>query len=310
LPPLVPGGQTSAEDDVAAVPPEASAPGAGDGGDPPAQEGGGAGEGPSGDDGAEPPADAADAPGDSSDGCAPASERCSFEDEDCDGQNNEGLDCTFLASSQDALWQVDPFTGEVTLLQEIELPGIEVLFDVAVAPGGVPYATAGRKLYRIEETGPVLALENTSDAPYAIPYNPNGLAIADDGTLFISNHDPLVGSKIVRSSSPASLPELLTSIDPYTSGGDCVINKGYLLVAADDPADSGTDVLIEVPWDGPGPILVGSMGFDNVYGLSSAFGLLFGVTHAGEVLLVDETTGAAELLHETDVAFTGAANRR
>jgi hypothetical protein len=254
--------------------------------------------------------DVADAGVPEADACEPSAERCSFVDESCDGQNNEGLDCTFLASSEDALWRVDPFTGVVAHVQDVSLPGIEVLFDVAEAPGGELYATAGRKLYRIDDDGAQLALENNGAQPSAIPFNPNGLAIGYDGAVFISSHDTFVGSKVVQSQSVDELPAFLGSLSPFHSAGDCVINKGALLVAVDGAAEGASDILVELPLGGGAPIVLGELGYDGVHGLSEAFDLLFAVTASGEVLLVDEGDGSTTLLFDVDIDFTGAASLR
>lgn len=242
-------------------------------------------------------------------------ERCSFEDEDCDGRLNNDLNCTFLASSELSLWRIDPFAQTIELELQVDMPGTEVIFDIDQAPDGNIYATSGaRKLYRIEQQGPVEIFGGVTASSSPIPRNPNGLAIGDQGDIFISNHDALVGGRVVTTDSLDTDPELMAVLEPYNSSGDCVIDKGSLLVSAvnlddEDTADI-TDLLIRVPFNGADPILIGSMGFLEVYGLSSSFDLLFAVTQDGKVLLVDRDTGAAELLFETDVRFTGAANRR
>lgn len=242
-------------------------------------------------------------------------ERCSFEDEDCDGQLNNDLDCTFLASSGDALWRVDPFAQRVELEFEVDMPPGEQIFDIDQAPDGNVYATSGaRKLYRIAAQGPVEVFAGTSSSNSPVPRNPNGLAIGDDGTVFISNHDALVGGRVVSTNSLDVPPALLKVLDPYNSSGDCVIDKGSLLVSAvnleDDESVGITDLLIRVPFDGSDPVLLGSFGFLEVYGLSSSFDRLFAVTGDGKVVLVNRDTGASELLFESDISFTGAANRR
>lgn len=242
-------------------------------------------------------------------------ERCSFEDEDCDGRLNNDLDCTFLASSEGALWRVDPFAQTIDLAFEVTLPGTEKIFDIDQAPDGSVYATTGsRKVYRVEHEGPVEVFGGTTTSNSPVPRNPNGLAIGDDGTFFISNQDALVGGRVVATGSLNEDPELLQVLDPYDSSGDCVIDKGSLLVSAvnldDDDTYGITDLLIRVPFDGSNPALIGSFGFLDVYGLSSSFDKLFGVTADGKVLFIDRDTGAAELLFETQISFTGAGNRR
>ena len=242
-------------------------------------------------------------------------ERCSFEDEDCDGSLNNDLNCTFLASSSFSLWRIDPFAQTIELELDVDMPGTEIIFDIDQAPDGNIYATSNaRKLYRIEQGGPVEVFGGTTPSNSPIPRDPNGLAIGDQGDIYISNRDALVGGRVVTTDSLDTDPEFMSALEPYDSSGDCVIDKGSLLVSAvnlddEDTADI-TDLLIRVPFNGDDPILIGSLGFLGVYGLSSSFDLLFAVTQDGKVLHVDRDTGAAELLFDTDVQFTGAANRR
>jgi hypothetical protein len=236
-------------------------------------------------------------------------ERCSFEDEDGDGENNEGLECTFFAATEDAIWRVDPFAGVVTWDRDADLPGVLEIFDLGMAPDGHLYATAGRKIFRIDATEMVEVLGESESGLQQIPFNPNGLAFDDTGKMYITNHDPLVGSRVVSAPSPLQPPTLLRTLGDYHSSGDCVIDKGALLFTADTQGSS-TDVLVRVPWQGTALEVVGDLGWDGVYGLSSAYGYLFGVTHAGAVLRIDSETGSTELLFETGHSFTGAANVR
>ncbi|MFZ9887934.1 MAG: hypothetical protein ACO3JL_10570 [Myxococcota bacterium] len=248
--------------------------------------------------------------------CQPSGERCSFVDEDCDGENNEGLDCTFLASTKSGLYQVDPFAQTATLLRTVSFPVVsEYIFDIATAPGGMVYATTGaRKLYQLDPSGPVAVTltpdDNSSDSFYDLPFNPNGLAIGGDGSFYVSNFDSATSSKVVMGADLTTKPGLLTTLTGFDSAGDCVINKGALLLSADGGDGGASDILIQLPWDSLEPIVIGAFGYDGVFGLSEAFGELFGVTEDGKVLLIDSDTGAAELLFDTDLIFTGAASDR
>lgn len=232
----------------------------------------------------------------------PEAERCSFEDENCDGQINEGLDCTFLASSGTAVWRVDPFLGTTEHLMDVDAPGIDILFDLDVDLDGSLLATAGRTLYRVANDGSLTALETGR-----LPFNPNGLAVSSDGSVFIANHDTLVGSRVVRAASSSDAAEFFSALDPWDSSGDCVHHKNELFITA---SGQGEDHLIVMDTTTGDLGEVGGMGVVGVMGMSSAFGLLFGVTNAGDIVRIDPNTAVTEVLHSTDVAFTGAANRR
>ncbi len=234
--------------------------------------------------------------------CQPVGERCSFVDEDCDGVNNDGLDCTFLAASNGALWRVDPFAGTVDHVLDVTRFGSETLFDIDSAPDGSVLATAGRSLYRVGDNGTLTTLVSGR-----LPFNPNGLAVDDDGTVFVANHDRLVGSKIVRASSPGVEPSFFTSLGELDSSGDCVRHKTLLLVTV---VGEGSDRLARVDLETGDVSVLGDTGFSGVMGLASAFDELWGLTGDGGVLRVDENNGEATLVFESDIPFTGAASRR
>jgi hypothetical protein len=233
--------------------------------------------------------------------CQPTGERCSFVDENCNGENNEGLDCTFVAVSNDTVFRVDPFGGTVTAVTGVERFGAEVLFDVDTGPDGTLWATAGRSLYRVETDGSLTAV-----VAGTLPFNPNGLAVGPDGSVFVSNHDRLVGSKVVSAPTTTTAPAFFASLDDLHSSGDCVRHKRTLLVSV---VGDGSDRLASVDLETHEVSIVGDLSFDGVMGLSSAFGFLFGVTGDGEVLVIDDETASTDLLFDVDVRFTGASSR-
>jgi hypothetical protein len=232
-------------------------------------------------------------------GCEPAPERCSFTDEDCDGRLNNELDCTVVAVTAGAVWRVDPFTGRVEHMTDVDLPGAEVLFDVDIDVDGSLLATGGRTLYRLDGTG---GFEVVSAG---LPFNPNGLAVGADGALFITNHDRLVGSKVVGATSSDQATAFLRSLEDFHTAGDCVHHKGQLHLTA---AGEGSDVFVLVDLTLDSITRVGDVGAVGVMGLSSAWGLLFGFVNDGRILLIDDVTGRGTTLHDTGLAFTGAAN--
>ncbi|MBM4283540.1 MAG: SMP-30/gluconolactonase/LRE family protein [Deltaproteobacteria bacterium] len=199
------------------------------------------------------------------------------------------------------MWRVDPFTGVVTMAQTVQRRGAEVLFDVDTAPDGALLATAGRSLYRVEADGVLTPLVSGT-----LPFNPNGLAVGPDGVVFVTNHDRLVGSKVVSSPSATTAPELFARLGELHSSGDCVRHKRELLLSV---VGTTSDRLAAVDLQTSAVTIVGDLSFDGVMGLSSAFGFLFGVTGDGEILLIDEADASTELLFDVDVRFTGASSR-
>jgi hypothetical protein len=236
-----------------------------------------------------------------------ANERCDFDDDDCDGDLNDGLDCTFLAHSRDTTYAVDPFARTVTLLRPIDLPGTDGLLDVdrdiddrllAVTRGGIWVVNIDGSLSEVTSI--------------AAPDNTNGMAITDTGELFLTNDDGADSAAWRVDRTLGDVVRVGGFSEGYVSSGDVVFTKtGDLLMSAKRPSEpDAADVLVEINRETGATTTRGSLGFARVFGLSDAFGFLFGVTRAGEVLLIDPTDGSAELLFTTPdaIAFAGAAN--
>jgi hypothetical protein len=54
--------------------------------------------------------------------------------------------------------------------------------------------------------------------------------------------------------------------------------------------------------------LVGPIGQDNVFGLVSSYGTLFGMTSNGELLIIDPSTGAGTVVSTGGPTVFGAAS--
>ena len=90
------------------------------------------------------------------------------------------------------------------------------------------------------------------------------------------------------------------------SSGDCVVNKNnsfYMTSSA--PA---TNDLIYVDPSTMKGVLVGNTGFSGIWGLTAAFGKLYGLTSAGQLLLIDPST--AETVECTTSPFRSTAPPR
>lgn len=245
-----------------------------------------------------------------------AEERCSFIDEDCDEENNEGLDCRFVASSDDTLYRIDPFTGRIAELALVELPDPDHgLLDLDIDPQGQLLAVTADGLYTVGSQGEMALLAHVST-----PERTNGMAIDSSGTIFITNapydaNDPAMAYTIDRYTG---VLDTLGVLNPYASSGDCVTLKddSLLMTAPDpdtpyDPNDprARRDVLVYVDSFSAETRLIGAVGFAKVYGLSASFDHLFGVTDFGEVIEIDPLTGAGTLLFvDPELRFWGAAN--
>ena len=55
-------------------------------------------------------------------------------------------------------------------------------------------------------------------------------------------------------------------------------------------------------------VLVGNTGFDAIYGLTAAFGNLYGLNSVGKLLLINPDTAETVELHDFPLSFYGAAS--
>jgi hypothetical protein len=232
-----------------------------------------------------------------------AEERCSFEDENCDGDNNEGLDCTFFAHGPSELYSVDPFSQTVERLGATTLNGRGVsLFDIDVDPDGQLIGVTGDRLIRFDEDG-----RGTTIAEVRTPSSINGLAIDSRGTIYLTQSSGSPAQAFTLTLDGTVTP--VGSLDPYVSSGDCVVLKDDSLLMTASGLAGGNDVLVYVDSRNAETRAIGTMGASTVYALSASFGFLFGLTNEGRVLLVNYETGATtELFRQADIRFWGAAN--
>jgi hypothetical protein len=234
-----------------------------------------------------------------------ANERCDFVDSNCDQRRNDDLDCTFLAHSRDATYAVDPFEQRVTRLGTIVLPDNEGLLDVDRDTDGTLLAVTRSGIWQVNTDGTL-----SSIAAVATPDNTNGMAITDTGELYLTNDDGDASGAFKVERPSGTLIPVGTFTGGLVSSGDVVFTKeGDLLMSAKNPeAPDASDVLVQINRSTGATTPRGALGFAKVFGLSDAFGSLFGVTRNGEVLRIDASSGAAELLWTTSIPFAGAAN--
>jgi hypothetical protein len=232
-----------------------------------------------------------------------AAERCSFVDENCDGDNNEELDCRFLSHDRERFFLIDPFAETITTVGSAALPAEAGLLDVDLDIDGTLVAALNDGLYAVATDG---TLTVQTDA--AAPSRTVGMAIDSNGTRFLVNQDG-EDSGAYRVTSDGTVT-LVGTVAPYVPSGDCVVLKNDdLLMSARGLTRDDPDVLVAVDAVTGAPTLIGEIGFAAVFGLSASFDWLFGTTRGGDVLLIDANTGAGTLLfNDPERELWGAAN--
>ncbi len=227
-------------------------------------------------------------------------EYCDFIDNNCDEAElvNEGIECTVYAHTSSTLYEVDPFLGTIETVSSV--PG---LFDFDTTVEGGLYGITSSSLYVFDETlstwqliGSISGMAGTS----------NGFAIDSTGRAFATS-----GSNVYEVNLVTAEFTLVGDMgSTVNSSGDCVVDKsdGLYMTSNGTGATDGDD-LVQINTFTGETTTIGSTGFSSIYGLTAAWGYMFGFTGSGQLILIDTETGAGTLLYQfPGNSFYGAAS--
>lgn len=224
-------------------------------------------------------------------------EICDFIDNNCNEVVNEGLDCTFYAHSSDTLYAIDPFAKSAEIITTIPR-----FSDIDTHPNG--------DLYGISEDDGFYLFDADRFRWYLIgTYNnvserTSGLAINNFGDVFMTAGPSVYEVDFITGEA--------TLIGPLGgtlfSSGDCVVNKYNDIFMTSKDFENPDELILIDSLTGEGEIL-GSTGFRNIFGLTWAWGTLYGLTSRGEMITINPETGEGALYHTfEDIGFFGAAS--
>ncbi|RDV37574.1 hypothetical protein DV096_13800 [Bradymonadaceae bacterium TMQ3] len=207
--------------------------------------------------------------------------------------------CEFYAHSASMLYLIDPF--RLTIEEVRSVP--EGLFDIDTHPDGRLFGITAEGLYRFDAGSESWAMM----APLSGLANPNGLCIDTGGQGYLTSYDELYTVDL-ESGAVALVGE---TGGGFSSSGDCVIDKGNTIWMSSAPRGlfQSDDELVWLNGDTGQGSLRGRTGHADIYGLTAAWGILFGTTGDGKLLRINSTTGTADELHDFgDIVFNGAAS--
>ena len=203
----------------------------------------------------------------------------------------------FLAHSSSSLYQIDPAAPSSTYIGDI---GFSVT-DIAVTNDNMLWGITYDSLLSINYctgVGRVIGDVGTTSTL-------NALVAAPDGYLFGADYDGDVWR-----------------IDPSTGAGTRIGNYGIGLHSSGDLAWgpdgllygtvyvvwSPNNLLISVDPVTGGAIVIGDIGFPQVYGLAVISGILYGLTDAGQLITIDRSTARGTLVGTIGSSYWGAAS--
>jgi hypothetical protein len=172
------------------------------------------------------------------------------------------------------------------------------LTDIARRPNGKVYGVSFTELYAVDPaTGATTLLAELGGAQL------NALDAAPDGTLYAAGGSTLY----TLDPSTGALTTFATYPDAFASSGDLAVLRGTTLYATVTGNGTTTaDSLLAIDLGTKVVTVVGSTGFDCVYGLAALGDALFGFTCNGDVLQIDPKTAAATVMGTSGATFYGA----
>ncbi len=244
-------------------------------------------------------------------------EVCDEFDNNCDGIINNGINCSFFAHTgrngdrEPELYRVDPFLKTAKPVGEsITIPGNGILLDIDTHPDGVLYGVTDDKLFKFNENDK----KWTTVGSLGRDIGATGLAIDNEGTAFITARFEVYTVNL----SNGEATVLGEKESEFFSSGDAVVNKqDTLYMSAKDNGDSPeSDVLVQIDRATGEGTAIGSTGFFKIFGLTSGWGELWGLTASGtreepkgELIKIDPNTGKGTLVHTFEgVSWYGAAS--
>ncbi|MCB9532264.1 MAG: hypothetical protein H6700_10905, partial [Myxococcales bacterium] len=198
-------------------------------------------------------------------------EVCDYLDNDCSGSVNDGISCLIYAHTPDELFEIDPFAGTAR-----QITSVPTLYDFDTDGDGTLWGIGSRTLYRYDAGA---RRWDTVSSLSTLATGVNGFAIDSAGNGYITG-----GSDLYRLDlSTGNATRVGSFGGSYVSSGDCVVDKSDVIYMTSTGPSS--DILVRIDGGTGVATPVGSgIGFSSVFGLTSAWGYLFGVTSGGDLI--------------------------
>ncbi len=230
-----------------------------------------------------------------------AIELCDAVDNSCDGVVNGGITCQLYAHTSTHLYTVDPFARQATQLASAPAG----LFDIDTHPDGTLYGITTSTLYAY--TPASQSWRTIGSHGISASTNANGFAIDGQGVAYVTG-----GNQLYRIDLMTARSTLVGNMGGgFSSSGDCVVTKGNTLYMTSTGTGifGGNDVLVLVNGQSGVGARVGATNHEDIYALTAAWDILFGLTGTGQLVEINPSTGASTTLHTfAGKAWYGAAS--
>jgi hypothetical protein len=220
------------------------------------------------------------------------------------------------AHSDAILYAVNPRTNALTQVGRFSFPSGDrnnhTMNDIAVDADGTLVGNTQDALYRIDTTSAACTLiAPLPDGNFVgLTYLPAGLIPGSTGEVLVGGVSSGVYWRIDATTGRATrLGQLRRGSTNYVLSGDFVSIVGagtFATVRASNASSTSTDQLASVnPATGELTVL-GSTGFDRIFGLAYYRNTLYGFTRDGEFISMNIRTGVGTLVSRPAPQFYGA----
>jgi hypothetical protein len=201
--------------------------------------------------------------------------------------------CLYVVDPTSNLYTLDAATGSSHLVGAV---GIASVTDIAFH-GSTLYGINFTQFLRLNpDTGAGVVVGAIGGG-----FGTNGLAVASDGTVYAAS-----GGQLIKINPVTGAGTLVGNFGGgLTSSGDIVFDCNDVLFGALN--QGGTVVLAQINRNTGVATVIGSTGFNTVYGLAFLGGRLYGVTGAGQLLTINVASGAAVVTGKNALTQWGMA---
>lgn len=196
---------------------------------------------------------------------------------------------SYVSTSDRELGKLNKQSGLFTLLSSNN----PTFLDLAQSATGDLFGVTFSSLYKIDPNSGAANLATNLDKAGL-----NGLGFAPSGVLYASG-----GSSVYTVNPSSGATTLVANIPGFNSSGDLAFDAASNRFFATSQSFSGSDRLFSIGLDGT-VAEIGSIGFNNVFGLAIDNGVLYGYTADRQQITINSTTGVGSL----NRSITGTVN--
>lgn len=215
--------------------------------------------------------------------------------------------CEFFAHTRNRLYAIDPYRKTI---RDVGAMGSATFFDIDTHPDGRLFGIRTSAPYSLSEVDVTTGSYRDIMTLQGVTGTANGLCIDAGGVIFVT-----ADTRLYRVDEVNRRVEAAPQSIGHRSSGDCVFErKSNDLYMSARPAgtlfSSRADDLVFIDAVTGAGSVVGRTNHFDIYGLTVAWDVLYGVTGRGELIEISMADGSSTLIHNfgSSYEFMGAAS--